>query len=128
MNAKTSIPKFRSAYSFTPLETDYEAGGGISLTLPDDSYSVEDLLRRYANGIMPPVGRNVYFEDDPDFDNIDPTLDPSFDLSDATAIMQDLETKIKHRSRKKVPFESQELFSNEGESESVAEAPPTTIE
>lgn len=65
-----------------------------SLTVPDDSYTIKDLIRRYQAGCMPNVGRNVIYDDEPDIDNCDPTCDPAFDLVDREELSRDLAERI----------------------------------
>lgn len=61
----------------------------VSKTVPDQSLSVEDILRRFTQGVLSEseiVRDHQYGDDvnpDEDFDNLDPQYDPDYDLVDA---------------------------------------------
>lgn len=61
----------------------------VSKTVPDQSLSVEDILRRFTQGVLTheEIDRNhAYGEDiapDEDFDNLDPQYSSDYDLVDA---------------------------------------------
>jgi hypothetical protein len=56
-----------------------------SMTVPDQAISVSELLARYTRGIAPSCARESYWDDNPEFDNVDPSEAPDFDLSDVAA-------------------------------------------
>lgn len=79
-----------------------------SQTVPDQSYTIAEILAKFTNHIPPNISKNFYYESDRgdiDFDSFDPTHSPSFDLADFTNSLHDL------RSRK--DFTSDNLESNE---------------
>lgn len=57
-----------------------EMNGLPSMTIPDEAYSIKDLLRKHASGQMPEVYREGVYDGAEDFDDIDRekylTLDP----------------------------------------------------
>lgn len=65
-----------------------------SMTVPDMSLTIPEIIDRYTRGLplsinpLPAVGY-----DDPDFDDVDPTRDPAFDLNDAKRLSSELEYK-----------------------------------
>lgn len=66
-----------------------------SLTVPNQSLSVRDILQRYTMGTMiPEMSRSVYYDGLEDFDQSDETLKPDFDLSDATRISQEVANRL----------------------------------
>lgn len=65
-----------------------------SMTVPDQSMSIKDMIARFASGQSLNVGREVYYEENPDFENVDITLDPNFDLADVTEEQE----KLAHRA------------------------------
>lgn len=79
---KNVISKYGYTYRGVSLDS-------VSQTVPDQSLSVEDILRRFTTGSLAPadIERDVkYGEDvspDEDFDNLDPRYDPDYDLVDA---------------------------------------------
>lgn len=68
--------------------------GNPSLTVPDEALSLRDLLANYTHGIAPPVSQTTYYDSDFNdgltFDDVDPTLDPDFDLADYSSLLSDL--------------------------------------
>lgn len=85
----------------------YETIIGESETIPDQSYSIAEIITRFTGGIMPTVNNRVFYDDDPDFDSIDPTMRPDYDLVDA---LDDMDALLKQfEARKKQDIESAEL-------------------
>lgn len=73
---------------------------GPSFAVPDQTYSVRELFQRMARGL--PLDDRInqlpmYFDDNPDIDNPDPTQRPDFDLTDYGNEMMQLETDILQR-------------------------------
>lgn len=66
---------------------------GVSLTVPDQSMTIQEILRRFATGQTIGVGKQIYYDDLDDFDQIDPTLDPNFDLSDVSLIRNEIKER-----------------------------------
>lgn len=71
-----------------------------SLAVPDQTYSVKELFQRMACGL--PLDDRInqlpmFFDDNPDIDNPDPTQRPDFDLTDYGNEMMQLETDILQR-------------------------------
>ena len=65
-----------------------------SLTIPDQSLTIREIIDRFSRGQDLNVMHSVYYdgeEGEVDFDHIDPTLDPAYDLSDVTADLQRIE-------------------------------------
>lgn len=55
----------------------------VSVTVPDMSYTVRDLLERFTTGTVPgDVVRSVMYTDNPDFDDFVATELGDFDLTD----------------------------------------------
>lgn len=65
--------KYQSRQNYKPNPSGWEKGGGISQTVPDDSYSVQELLDRHENGIALNIKRLANFDNvgDEEFDSID---------------------------------------------------------
>lgn len=79
--------KIREKYTFTLLDSDMESNNEPSMTIPDQSLTIPQILERYVSGIDLPYGSQTYYEsDDYDSDNFetDPLLDPALDLADVT--------------------------------------------
>lgn len=71
---------------------------GLSMTVPDQNLSIRDILERYARGNEMPIGHSGHYDgEDVSFDDIDPTLDPAFDLADYSAEIGNLKQKAAER-------------------------------
>ena len=70
---------------------------GESETIPDQSYTIEEIITRFTGGIMPTVNNRIFYDDDPDFDSTDPTMRPDYDLVDALADMEALSRQFEAR-------------------------------
>lgn len=81
---------FVNPYIYDPEENyRYEViSDTSSLTIPDQSLTVREILDRYTRGIPMDISMEDndlgYDGDDPSFDDVNPFLDPAFDLSDLT--------------------------------------------
>ena len=95
----------RFTYDYTASHV-HEKVIGESETIPDQSYSIEEIITRFTGGIMPTVNNRVFYDDEPDFDSIDPTMRPDYDLVDALSDMDALSRQFE--ARKKQDNESAE--------------------
>nr|QJB18774.1 MAG: hypothetical protein [Microvirus sp.] len=59
---------------------------GDSETVPNQAFTVTEVLQKFQAGTLPNISKKIYFEENPDFDNINPTEATDFDLSDATIL------------------------------------------
>lgn len=85
-----------------------EKGEGIfspSQTVPDEGTSIREILMRYSQGYEYARKPSEY-ENPENFDEVDPTRVPGFDLSDAHQELVELNEKLaaaKTKGRKKEP-------------------------
>lgn len=91
----------RFTYDFTAPHV-HEKVIGESETIPDQSYSIEEIITRFTGGIMPTVNNRVFYDDDPDFDSVDPTMRPDYDLVDALADMDALSKQFEARKQQDI--------------------------
>jgi len=74
-----SKPIIRSQYTNNP--TDYEKNNGISNTIPDDTLSIPEILKRFVKGQpIYATSRKPYYDSENDFETI-PDL-PRMDLTE----------------------------------------------
>lgn len=97
---ETQKPKFVTCYSYKLTAKGMEHPEGDSLTVPNDAYSIRDLMERFVKGIPPQIAKLPRFADMADFDNIDPTFDPAFDIVDAYNELNQIEAR---RASRKTP-------------------------
>jgi len=86
---KTEKLRIRSTLNFDPKkDISPENTVGASLTVPDESYSIKELINRHQNGL--PINLNVHgeYEDEVDFDDHDREKISSLDLTEIDQIME----------------------------------------
>lgn len=72
---------------------------GLSLTVPNQALTIREILRR--SGVID-VGKQVYYDQEPDHDNADPTqVGSGFDLSDATEMLNNISQRELERIAKR---------------------------
>lgn len=68
-----------------------------SMTIPNQSYSVREILQRFQAGTLANISKPIYYEledDSDDFDNVDITQSPDFDLVDAENYLHAINSKL----------------------------------
>ena len=89
-----------------------------SLTIPDQSYTLQDLLMKFTKGIAPPVMRKCTYDDERKYgDTVDPFNRLDVDIFEAHEIAEQVNLSQKelkaHRAKKPVdppkPSDSQEI-------------------
>ena len=92
---------FITAYNFSnlPSELIQEKVSDEVLVEPSESFTVRELIYRLAMGMPVSSGlRSGDFPDtDQDFDDVLPTEDPDFDLSDYSVLREDLAERERQR-------------------------------
>lgn len=94
--------KVKSVFTYDHTEHIGQSFELPSMTVPDMSYSIRELLARFTAGTMPPVGRQVYYEDNPDINNPDPLDAPNFDLVDAYELRDKMRADYLRRGNQSV--------------------------
>lgn len=86
---------FSTPYKYDPADVGcYEVlSDEPSMTVPDQSLTVRDLLERYTRGIAPACAREPLYDDreNLDFEDVDPSERPDFDLVDVDLHRRNLE-------------------------------------
>jgi hypothetical protein len=95
---KVAHPQPKAEDLYTPDEC-------VSCTVPDQSYTIDELLRRYTSGTLPPVIQNgVYDSDSENFDD-DVDLTPlernDLDRFDKAEYLRSVQTRIDESARAK---------------------------
>lgn len=97
----------RNQGNFKSIVTDVELSSVMDDELDpsyevDATYTVDELLYKYsAGGIAAVSGTGLVYDDDPDIDNPDPTLDGDFDLADYARLQADLNDRYEVKKRAK---------------------------
>lgn len=88
--------KFKTNYNveeFPPLFPDLDPK---SETVPGMSMSILEIIRRCASGTNPAIERPIFYDgnsEDLNYDMVDPTSRPDFDLLDADEIEREIENR-----------------------------------
>lgn len=86
-----------NTYDFRIHDTK-EYNGQPTMTVPDQSLTIPQILEMYSRGqSIDSVLRQGVGYDDPDFEDLDPTLAPEFDINDANRLLQETKERIKQR-------------------------------
>lgn len=96
---------FNTPYNFVLTDDMMEHNNEPSMTVPDMSYSIQEILDKFVRGISLPVMNNLSYDDDVDVENmiVDP-LRSMNDLSDIVSFRQevaDFESNMKQREETK---------------------------
>ena len=70
-----------------------------SMTIPNETYSLKDLVKKHKQGIMPPVERRAIWQGDATHDDIDLQKVHDMDIADQHEIIQQNNSIIKQLKR-----------------------------
>lgn len=93
---KTVQPKFKTNYNTHLFPIRGENLDPVSITVPDESYSLREIVERFRREYPSHMLRMGYYDGEEDYDNfddVDLTRTPDFDLSDALALKKELNEK-----------------------------------
>lgn len=94
-------PKAIKQWEYVATDDTSEFNDGKSLTIPNEAYSIKEVLEKFTSGINLPIQRNGQFDENPDFDTADITRDPAADIYDITTALQVNQAKISEAEAKK---------------------------
>lgn len=101
---------FTNHYNYKPGRGN-EVPQGVSLTVPDQSYSIRDILEKYTRGIAPLVAKEPIYDDDPDINNPDPLENP-LDITDVQEALNNTNERIALNKSKLAKAKSQPISAN----------------
>ena len=109
--------KKHNAYNYNPKDEPNEKVIGPSLTIPDDAYTIQELLNRHAEGMMPPIENDPQWEEYPDIDSPNPLRQPDADLTDLQSMGESLQRVVDNDddSSSDPPSESEPNPEGEGQ-------------
>lgn len=88
--------KLRNSRNFTLTPADCEAGGGKSETILGDSYTVKEIVERFANGLSVSGGKAGVYLDNSDHDSIDLEKVNHLDLFEKEELAWEQAEKVKN--------------------------------
>lgn len=65
-----------------------------SMTVPDDSFTIKDLLEKHTTGILPRLRREGLYQEDADIDNPPVNQSPQYDFAEAHKQHKEINYKI----------------------------------
>ena len=95
-------PRVINYLDYNYKENEGEINLSESETVPNQAFTVTEVLLRFNNGTLPNIVQPVFYDDTDDFDNIDPTLNPAFDMVDAENILKEINNNKKEREELKI--------------------------
>lgn len=80
--------KFQTIYDDTPDIPGYRpcTPDKTVVTVPDMSFSVQEILERYTSGVGMLIGKSPIYDNDPDFENVNPMLNSDDPLTTQESI------------------------------------------
>jgi hypothetical protein len=97
------MPKFRQPYDYTTHSKDYEKNTQPSKTIPDQTMSIPELIRRYASGLPLGGARVPMYEDDPEQDILNGRNWSSLDLTEKHDFIRSAQMEVEHIVKKSNP-------------------------
>lgn len=94
-----------------------EINNSPSETIEGQSLTINEILIKFTQGTLPNIGLDNYYDTDQyeeiDFDSYDPTLDPAFDLADATQLQYEAMQRKQEEIKLKKEAEAKRLLAPE---------------
>lgn len=90
-----------------------EYNNGVSTTIPDLAYTVEEIIQKFTRGITLDIYNEPYYSDSDDLDDID-----NYNISDLT----DIPDYVRYREEKEMKIRSKNEADTTGKSKVTEEA------
>lgn len=92
---KKSRVQFRHTWNYNyKLDTGYEENHSPSMTVPGESYSIQDLIQKHTSGIPVPVFHQGEYDDEPEHDDYDKRELMNADIVEQNEAIQEAQEKI----------------------------------
>lgn len=100
MSKKTLKYKIRTPYNYEIVEG--EINSGEIVTIPDESYTIEEILDKFTKGIHLGIEQDGQYSDSDDFDDVDERtyLNDLSDIDDVQASMVERRKRKQSKSQK----------------------------
>jgi hypothetical protein len=112
---------FITQYSYDPSNHEGEINDDPDMTLPDQAYTVKQLLERHMAGLPIDVSTNLNYDEDDDsedgFENFDILRSEGFDATDAEAFINNVTGKGSERIGPIEEKESRKSDKSDGEAD-----------
>jgi len=84
---------FKSNYNAHLFPRQYAVNDLPSECVPGMALTISEIMQKFASGVAPQISQPIYYDGLENFDLTDPTLEPSFDLADATLASSEIEAR-----------------------------------
>lgn len=101
---------FKTKYTFDHKKR-YEVLSDELLTAQDESFTIKEILDKFTSGQPLPIAHTPHYDDDPDYDNIDPQL-LDLDISEVYQLLNDTKQNLSDLEQRK-----QELLAQQEQQE-----------
>ena len=122
---KMKKPKITTTTNYNHKDHCGEVNSSEVILIPDQSYSIQEIIDKFTRGVPLPLERNVQYADQDDLeqdfenDNIHPANQPDFDLSDVlSAVAFEEKRQTRKASRHTSPGKT-EVKRSEAEAETT---------
>lgn len=97
------MPNFKQPYDYKNHTKDYEKNTSPSKTIPDQTMSIPELIRRYASGLPLGGAKVPMYEDDPEQDLLNGRNWSSLDLTEKHDFIRSAQMEVEHIVKKSNP-------------------------
>lgn len=99
--------QFRNAsnYSFGQFDYDYEYKTGVSMTVPDQSYTVREILEKFTRGVPIELNNEGTYEEIEDFTGLEP--ENAIDITEVEEQLSAVNARIATAKAKRLPSEGE---------------------
>lgn len=121
--------KLLNRFNYVPdLPHHFEYTEGETETVPDQSYTISEIITRFTGGIMPSIGKQIRYDEDPTFDSHDLNARPDYDLVDAFQDMKELSDRfLEERDKYLESLKKQSSPDNESTPKEPPVITPTSV-
>ena len=98
--------QFIQQSQYLESERSFELVDPDSMTIPNQDISAREILIKFNNGTLPNISKIPIYELDnnsDDFDAVDPTKSPDYDLVDAQEGLSTIEQKLAQNTQQNTP-------------------------
>lgn len=88
---------FKTRYNATKFPIKGEYNEEVSLLIVGQAYTIKELMEKFTRGISPAITKLGYGTENPDFDDIDETALPDYDISEAKQTINEYYTKLRNK-------------------------------
>lgn len=97
---------FKTKYTFDHKQR-FETLTDEFLTAQDESFTIKEILEKFTSGQPLPIAHTAYYDDEPDYDNIDPQL-LDLDISEVHQLLNETNQNLRDLEKRKQELTAQQ--------------------